>query len=92
MDREFIQTFREDSEEGMFQSNLSEVNDRYERLKLKSNKHTQQIIYLLSLHEKYHYSVEQVMTWIEEIQLTVENATQIQPGPEQIEALKVRSD
>lgn len=88
-DRHFNQTFKEDPESGILQSHLSDVNERYERLKLKCNQHTLQILHLLSLHERYGYAVESVMTWIEEIQLTIEQTKDMQPGQDQIDALKV---
>ena len=72
--RQFLRTFQENPESHIIQDKLNDINDRYSRLKQRCNEHTQRILQLLGLHEKYRFASETVTTWIEEVMITIQDA------------------
>ena len=68
MPRQFLRNFRVEPENTVIVDKLSDINERYEKLKLKCNDHTQRIMSLLALHDKYRVSVETLVVWIDDTQ------------------------
>ena len=96
MPRQFQTKFRVEPENTVIVDKLSEVNERYEKLKIKCNEHTQHTLNLLALHDKYRVSVETVVVWIDDTQTMINQLVRepVSETPDgvndQIDKLRVR--
>lgn len=94
--KQYLRNFREEPDSHIISDKLNDINDRYAKLKMRCNEHTQRILNLLGLHEKWRFSTEAVTTWIEDIHVTIqdmerepiaEDRTRVQ---EQVDQVRVR--
>ncbi len=98
MPRQFLRNFRVEPENTVIVDKLSDINERYDKLKVKSNEHTQRIMGLLALHDKYRVSVETLVVWIDDTQhrineLSKEPIAESADGvTEQMDQLRVSRD